>query len=214
MADITVNPVAGLIGAEIEGVDISRPLDPDAVRVIQQALDEWKVVFFRNQRLDHATQIEFGRQFGELTYAHPHDDTPPEESPEIYTVDARRFSRRYNLKEDEPKIRKYSYTSGWHTDVTPAINPPAGSILRADVIPAYGGDTTFTNLVAAYEGLSEPFRRFVETLRAEHRYGANWSGLPRQNRTAYTERIERNSLVSHHPVVRVHPRTGEKGLFV
>ena len=78
MVNITVNPVAGRIGAEIEGVDISRPLDADAVGAIQQALDEWKVVFFRNQRLDHAAQIEFGRQFGELTYAHPHDDTPPE----------------------------------------------------------------------------------------------------------------------------------------
>src|SRR5580704_5257067 len=107
MADITVNPVAGRIGAEIEGVDISRPLDADAVGVIQQALDEWKVVFFRNQRLDHAAQIEFGRQFGELTYAHPHDDAPPEEAPEIYTVDPRRFTQRYGI-EDEPKIRKYS----------------------------------------------------------------------------------------------------------
>ena len=67
MANITVNPVAGRIGAEIEGVDISRPLDDGAVRAIQQALDEWKVVFFRNQRLDHAAQIAFGQQFGDLT---------------------------------------------------------------------------------------------------------------------------------------------------
>jgi alpha-ketoglutarate-dependent taurine dioxygenase len=213
MANITVNPVAGRIGAEIEGVDISRPLDADAVGAIQQALDEWKVVFFRNQRLDHAAQIAFGRQFGELTYAHPHDDAPPEEAPEIYTVDPRRFEQRLG-GEATRNQRKYSYTSGWHTDVTPAINPPAGSILRAEVIPSYGGDTSFTNLVAAYEGLSEPFQRFADTLRAEHRYGANWSGLPRPGQSAYSERIAQNSLVSHHPVVRVHPRTGEKALFV
>jgi alpha-ketoglutarate-dependent sulfate ester dioxygenase len=212
MADIRVNPVAGQIGAQIDGVDISRPLDEDAISVIQQALDNWRVVFFRGQRLDHAAQISFGRQFGELTYAHPHEDAPPESYPEIYTVDARRFQQRYGI-DDEPKFRKYSYTSGWHTDVTPAINPPAGSILRADVVPSYGGDTSFTNLVAAYEGLSEPVKRFVDTLRAEHRYGANWSGLPRE-RSGYTERIEQHSLVSHHPVVRVHPRTGEKALFV
>src|ERR1700678_4799614 len=162
VANITVNPVAGRIGAEIEGVDISRPLATSAVQAIQQALDEWKVVFFRNQRLDHATQIEFGRQFGELTYAHPHDDTPPEEYPEIYTVDSRRFTQRLG-GEATRKQRKYSYTSGWHTDVTPAINPPAGSILRADVIPSYGGDTSFTNLVAAYEGLSDQLQRFVHT---------------------------------------------------
>jgi alpha-ketoglutarate-dependent sulfate ester dioxygenase len=212
MADIRVNPVAGRIGAEIDGVDISRPLDGEAVEAIKQALDTWRVVFFRGQQLDHAAQIAFGRQFGDLTYAHPHDDAPPESYPEIYTVDARRFQQQYGI-DDEPKIRKYSYTSGWHTDVTPAINPPAGSILRADIIPAYGGDTSFTNLVAAYEGLSEPVKKFVDTLRAEHRYGANWSGLPR-SRSGYSARIEKNALVSHHPVVRVHPRTGEKGLFV
>jgi alpha-ketoglutarate-dependent sulfate ester dioxygenase len=212
---ITVKPVAGRIGAEIEGVDISAPLSTEAIVAIQDALDTWRVVFFRGQHLDHAAQIAFGRNFGELTYAHPHDDAPPESYPEIYTVDSRRFADRYGVDlEEEKKVRKYSYTSGWHTDVTPAINPPAGSILRADVIPAYGGDTTFTSLVAAYEGLSEPFKRFVDTLRAEHRYGANWSGLPRPGRGEYAERIARNSLVSHHPVVRVHPRTGEKALFV
>jgi alpha-ketoglutarate-dependent sulfate ester dioxygenase len=213
MADITVNPVAGRIGAEIGGVDITQPLSAAEIETIQGALDEWRVVFFQGQSLDHASQIAFGRQFGELTYAHPHDDAPPESYPEIYTVDPRRFAQRYGI-DDEPKIRKYSYTSGWHTDVTPAVNPPAGSILRADVIPAYGGDTTFTNLVAAYEGLSEPVKRFVDTLRAEHRYGANWSGLPRPGRTGLADRYEQNALVSHHPVVRVHPRTGEKGLFV
>jgi taurine dioxygenase len=210
---VTVHPAAGWIGAEISGADISRPLDDKAKEVVQQALNTWKVVFFRDQHLDHAAQIAFGRQFGELTYAHPHDDAPPEEYPEIYTVDPRRFQQRYGA-DDEPKIRKYSYTSGWHTDVTPAINPPAGSILRADVIPVYGGDTSFTNLVAAYEGLSEPFKRFVDTLRAEHRYGANWSGLPRPRRSGATDRFEQNSLVSHHPVVRVHPKTGEKALFI
>jgi taurine dioxygenase len=213
MGNATVHPVAGRIGAEIHGVDIAEPLSEHAKETIQDALNTWKVVFFRDQHLDHATQIEFGRQFGDLTYAHPHDDAPPEEFPEIYTVDSRRFTQRYNLKDDEPVIRKYSYTSGWHTDVTPAINPPAGSILRADIIPPYGGDTSFTNLVAAYEGLSAPVRAFVDTLRAEHRYGANWSGLPRQ-KTGYSELIEKNALVSNHPVVRVHPFTGERALFV
>jgi alpha-ketoglutarate-dependent taurine dioxygenase len=210
---ITVQPVAGRIGAEITGVDIAGPLDPQAVDVIQQAVDTWKVVFFRGQHLDHAAQIAFGRQFGELTYAHPHDDAPPESYPEIYTVDSRRFQERFGISADQQLRRKYSYTSGWHSDVTPAINPPAGSILRADIIPSYGGDTTWTNLIAAYEGLSEPVRRFVDTLRAEHRYGANWSGLPRA-RSGYSARIEQNALVTHHPVVRVHPRTGERGLFV
>jgi taurine dioxygenase len=209
MADqATVHPVAGRIGAEIKGVDISLPLDPATVTLIREALDVWKVVFFRDQRLDHASQIAFGRQFGELTYAHPHDDAPPESHPEIYTVDTRRFEKRFGVPRQP---RTHTYRSGWHTDVTPAINPPAGSILRADVVPAVGGDTTWTNLVAAYEGLSEPIKKFVDTLRAEHRYGANWNGLPRE---VTTDRFAKNALVSNHPVVRVHPRTGERALFV
>jgi alpha-ketoglutarate-dependent sulfate ester dioxygenase len=211
---VAVKPLAGRIGAEIAGVDISRPLDPETVATIQGALDTWKVVFFRDQQLDHAAQIAFGRQFGDLTYAHPHDDFPPDGYPEIYTVDPRRFEQRFGLeKKDREAVRKYSYNAGWHTDVTPAHNPPAGSILRADVVPGYGGDTTFTNLVAAYEGLSAPVRAFVDTLWAEHRYGANYAGQRRPG-AGLRERIEKNSLVSNHPVVWVPPRTGERALFV
>jgi taurine dioxygenase len=209
----TVTPLAGHIGAEIGGIDIAQPLDADALATIQKALDDWKVVFFRNQTLDHGTQIAFGRQFGELTYAHPHDDAPPDGFPEIYTVDPKRFNEQYGVSPEEAKrIRKYSYTNGWHTDVTPAVNPPAGSILRADVVPPHGGDTTFTNLVAAYEGLAEPVQQFVSSLRAEHLYGANSQGLSRLR--AYSSRIQQNRLVAHHPVVRVHPRTGQRALFV
>ena len=213
-ATITVTPLSTHTGAEIRGVDISRPLDQSAVEMISAALDRWRVVFFREQHLDHAAQIAFGRQFGELTYAHPHDDTPPDGFPEIYTVDPRRFAQQYGLANDDAdRIRRQGNANGWHTDVTPAVNPPAGSILRADVVPAYGGDTTFTNLVAAYDGLAEPIKRFVDGLRAEHRYGANPSGY-RPRLGGFSSRIEHNRLVAHHPVVRVHPRTGERALFV
>ena len=172
-------------------------------------------MFFRDQQLDHAAQIAFGRQFGDLTYAHPHDDYPPEGYPEIYTVDPRRFEQRYGLqKKEREAVRKYSYTSGWHTDVTPAHNPPAGSILRADVVPGYGGDTTFTNLVAAYEGLSEPVRAGSSTPCGRSIATGRTYGDSAARRSGLSERIEKNSLVSNHPVVRVHPRTGERALFV
>ena len=210
---VTVLPISGHTGAEISGVDISQPLDEETVAVISGALDTWKVVFFRDQNLDHASQIAFGRQFGKLTYAHPHDDAPPDGHPEIYTVDDRRLGERFGIDVKSFRLNARTLTSGWHTDVTPAVNPPAGSILRADVVPSFGGDTTFTNLVAAYQGLSEPVRSFVDTLRAEHRYGANWAGYP-QRAGEYGGVIEKNSLVAHHPVVRVHPRTGERALFV
>jgi alpha-ketoglutarate-dependent sulfate ester dioxygenase len=212
-AGVAVEPVSGRIGAIISGLDISEPLDQATVEVVQQALDTWKVVFFRDQTLDHASQIAFARQFGKLTYAHPHDNAPPDGYPEIYTVDDRRISAQFGVDAKKGRVQSRSLTSGWHTDVTPAVNPPAGSILRADVVPSFGGDTTFTNLAAAYEGLSGPVQAFVDTLRAEHRYGANWLGLP-EIANEYGDRIQKNRLVAIHPVVRVHPRTGERLLFV
>ncbi|MCL2395686.1 MAG: TauD/TfdA family dioxygenase [Acidimicrobiaceae bacterium] len=222
-SNVTVHPLSGYTGAEISGVDISEPLDDESLETIKSALDTWKVVFFRNQHLDHASQVAFGEQFGPLTYAHPHDENPPEEHQEIYTVDRHRTDRRRGSNQNgssqngqerprQRNVTRSGLTGGWHTDVTPAINPPAGSILRADILPPIGGDTTWTNLVAAYNGLSEPIQRFIDTLRAEHFYGADWQGL----RDGYGEssRNPENRLVSHHPVVRVHPRTGEKILYV
>lgn len=208
-----IRPATQSIGAEIVGLDLAVPLERSTVAALEDALHRWKVLFFRGQRLDHASQIAFGRQFGALTYAHPHDDHPPEGHPEIYTVDPRRFERNLSTDEARTVRRLYSYTSGWHTDVTPAVNPPAASILRAEVVPEYGGDTTFTNLVTAYESLSAPVQRFVETLRAEHLYGASLdksTGV----KSGYFDKIDTNRLVAHHPVVRVHPITGERALFV
>ena len=209
---ITVRPVAGHIGADISDVDISRPLSDHAVAEIRAALHKYKVIFFRDQTLDHASQIAFGRQFGELTYAHPHDEAPPEEYPQIFTIDPRRYEKRYGQDFRKQIRRQYSYFNGWHTDVTAAVNPPAASILRAEVVPEIGGDTQWTNLVAAYEGLSEPVRSFVDGLRAEHRYGG--SSKPSDGNSDYAKRINDNLLVAIHPVVRVHPVTGERGLFV
>jgi alpha-ketoglutarate-dependent taurine dioxygenase len=208
---LTVRPVAGHIGADISGVDLSAPLDDATVARLTEALHRYKVIFFRGQELDHAGQIRFGRYFGELTYAHPHDEAPPQGHPEIYTVDPERYAQRYGNDPAATRRRRYSYVAGWHTDVTAAVNPPAGSILRAEVVPDAGGDTTWTNLVAAYEGLSAPVRAFVDTLRAEHRYGG--SQQPTGD-SPYARRVNDNLLVATHPVVRVHPVTGERALFV
>jgi alpha-ketoglutarate-dependent sulfate ester dioxygenase len=208
---LTVRPVAGHIGADVTGVDLAGPLAPESVAAITAALHRHKVIFFRGQALDHAAQIRFGRLFGELTYAHPHDDAPPEGHPEIFTVDPERYKQRYGGEYTARTRRKYSYVAGWHTDVTAAVNPPAASILRADVVPEIGGDTTWTNLAAAYEGLSAPVKAFVDGLRAEHRYGGNETP---KGEGAYARRVNDNLLVSVHPVVRVHPVTGERALFV
>jgi alkyl sulfatase len=211
MSTITIDRVAGHIGAEISGVDLSGPLDADTVAAIRAALLTHKVVFFRGQHLDHGQQIAFARQFGDLTHAHPHEDAPPQDFPEILTIDPRRYEVLYGLDRKQQTRRQYSYYSGWHTDVTAAVNPPAASILRAETVPAFGGDTAWSNLVAAYEGLSEPLRRLADGLRAEHRFLA---GTEADDSGRYQERITKNLLVAVHPVVRVHPETGERALFV
>ncbi|MBR8833457.1 MAG: TauD/TfdA family dioxygenase [Stigonema ocellatum SAG 48.90 = DSM 106950] len=201
---IEVKQVAGFIGAEISGVDLSGPLHDDAVKEIRQALLKWKVVFFRGQNIDHAAQVAFTARFGEVTYAHPHEDEPIEGFSQILPIDRSRYERRNGL-------RRSSYESRWHTDVTAVVNPPAASILRAVNVPSIGGDTQWTNLVAAYEGLSAPLRALADGLKAEHRFNARLL-LPSNSRIA--QRIAANPLVSIHPVVRVHPETGERALYV
>ena len=144
-----------------------------------------------------------------MTDAHPHEDAPPEDAPEIFTIDPRRYEKRYGRNYQEQFARRqYTYFAGWHTDVTAAVNPPAASILRAQTVPEFGGDTTWTNLVAAYEGLSEPLRRFADGLTAQHRFLAGYK--PAADDGPLAQRVNANLLVSNHPVVRVHPETGRK----
>jgi alpha-ketoglutarate-dependent sulfate ester dioxygenase len=210
---IGVRRLAGNIGAQITGVDIARSLTPEVVAEIRQALLAYKVIFFRDQHLDHVSQIAFARQFGEVTHAHPHEDAPPEDAPQILTIDPRRYEKRYGSSYAEQYTRRqYTYFAGWHTDVTAAVNPPAASILRAETVPEFGGDTTWSNLVAAYEGLSAPLRRLADGLVAQHRFLAGYK--PPADDSPLARRVSANLLVSNHPVVRVHPETGEKALFV
>jgi alpha-ketoglutarate-dependent sulfate ester dioxygenase len=210
---IGVRRLAGNIGAQITGVDIARPLAPEVAAEIRQALLAHKVIFFRDQHLDHASQIAFARQFGELTHAHPHEDAPPDDAPEVLTIDPRRYEKKYGARYTEQYAeRQYTYFAGWHTDVTAAVNPPAASILRAETVPEFGGDTTWSNLVAAYEGLSAPLQRLADGLVAQHRFLAGYK--PPSDDSPLARRVNANLLVSNHPVVRVHPETGEKALFV
>lgn len=201
---IQVKPVAGKIGAEIHGVDLQQSLSDGAIAEIRQALLKWKVVFFRNQNIGHSEQVAFTARFGDVTYAHPLEDEPSSDHPEILAIDRRRYERKDG--------RRYTYESRWHTDVTAVVNPPAGSILRAVNVPDIGGDTTWTNLVAAYEGLSAPLRTLADGLKAEHRFNARQRFKETDN--PFIRRAAANPQVSIHPVVRVHPETGERALFV
>jgi alkyl sulfatase len=139
------------------------------------------------------------RQFGEPTIGHAvfgHVDGHPE----IYSVAKHRTA---NEKYEAMMVTPWF---GWHTDVTAAVNPPCASILRGVTIPPYGGDTFWTNLVAAYAGLSEPMRAFVDGLRTIHAFEPRGGG-------EYNERVKRRALKSEHPLVTVHAETGERVLF-
>jgi alpha-ketoglutarate-dependent sulfate ester dioxygenase len=202
--EIVITPLSAHIGAEIKGVDLTRPLMQHHVAAIRKALLEWRVVFFREQFLTHEQHVAFSAQFGELTLGHPVFGHV-EGHREIYSISKFRKATRF---EGQSLVRPWT---GWHTDVTAAVNPPFASILRGVAIPPYGGDTQWTNLVAAYDKLSAPLRSFVDGLRAVHRFtapaGASGTG-------EFERAVKDRTLVSEHPLVRVHPETAEKALYV
>ena len=200
---VEVVPLTLHIGAEIRGVDLSKPLPPEQVKEVRDAFLKWKVVFFRGQNLDHAQHVAMARQFGEPTIGHAVFGHV-EGYPEVYSVAKNRTA---NENREAMMVTPWS---GWHTDVTAAVNPPFASILRGVTIPPYGGDTFWTNLVAAYQGLSPTMRGFVDTLRAVHANVARANPKPGQQ---YNERIKRRPLASEHPLVTVHAETGERVLF-
>ena len=198
-------PVAGHIGAEVSGVDLRRPLDDDQSAAVIDALHRHKVLFFRDQQIGHAEQIAFARTFGPVTASHPYDDDAPTEFPEILAIDNRDYERKFGVK-------AAGYTNEWHTDVTALVNPPAVSILRSAIAPARGGDTSWANLAAAYDGLPESIKELVDGLRAEHRFGGRHPIFKAES--SYGKKVSKAPLISEHPVVRVHPVTGERILFV
>jgi alpha-ketoglutarate-dependent taurine dioxygenase len=201
---VDVRPMSGCMGAEIFGVDISQPLDQETIGSIRAVLLKWKVVFFRDQSLDDAQHLAFGRQFGEVL-ADPVGLAPDPKFPEIFVLD--------NHGKTEGTLDLPGTTEArWHFDAGFVVTPPMGSILRAVIVPEYGGDTQFTNLVAAYESLSEPVRTLLDGL---HAVNVNAVHLARGEALSEVKKVflSKEQRVVH-PVVRVHPETGEKGLFV
>ena len=202
---IEITPLTLHIGAEIGGADLARPLPTEIVCEIRDALLRWKVIFFRNQQLDHDQHLVFARQLGEPTVGHVAFGHI-EGYPEIYSVDTQRTANSVGTGE-----RVGRAWTGWHADVTTAINPPAISTLRAVSVPPYGGDTRWTNMVAAYNGLSEQLRGFVNSLRGIHRFTP-----PEADAPAVDPNLIRQitGQISEHPLVRVHPETGQRALYV
>jgi len=192
---IEVRKLTPIIGAEIFGADLSKTLGNQQYEEIHLALMENLVIFFRDQTISVDQQKDFGRRFGKL-HTHPAAPKGLEQHPEILVIRADEKSKRVAGEE-------------WHSDVSCDPEPPMGSILYLTTVPPDGGgDTMFANMYRAYETLSEPLRKMLEGLTAVHdgehvyrgRYGMKDEGrvFPR----------------SEHPVIRTHPVTGKKLLFV
>ena len=203
---LEVEPLTSTIGAVVHGVDLTRPLDRDHAAALRRSLLTWKVLFVRGQHLDPTSQVRVGRHFGELTPAHPLQGGIDAEHPEVLVLDSADYALGIGDRDGAT-----SYNNRWHTDVTFSAAPPAVSILAAQVLPPFGGDTLWADLVAAYASLSPGVRDLLDTLTAVHDARRTFDRF--QNDDANRRRVDALAPVRH-PVVRVHPDTGRPGLFV
>jgi taurine dioxygenase len=203
---IEVRPIAGSLGAEVIGVDLARPLGNATAAEIRRAFVEHLVLFFRAQHLTPEQQLSFSRLFGRLVRV-PYIRHMPD-YPDIIAV----------LKEaNERKISTFG--NAWHSDFSFLEEPPLGSILYARETPEPGGDTLFANMYQAYDALSDGMKRMLGGLRAMHSgrpYGRG--GVAAALQTSRSIGIERDNPEAErevaHPVIRLHPESGRKALFV
>ncbi len=203
-AGLTVTPVSTVLGAEISGLDLREPLTPEVVAAIRAALLRHKVVFFRDQDISHADHVRFGRYFGDLE-GHPVTSHVPG-FPEILHIEA---ADGMKLREEiVPLVR---VANKWHTDVTFRAAPSMGGVLRMRDMPPLGGDTLFADTAAIYRDLPQALKDKLADLTAEHDIIQSYG-----YRVDQTKRDELRAVypLMVHPVIRTHPETGEKHLFV
>jgi alpha-ketoglutarate-dependent sulfate ester dioxygenase len=199
---VTVTKLGSRIGARIDGVQLGGDLDPATVGEIRQALLTHKVIFFRDQHhLDDQQQLAFAGLLG-TPIGHPAAAVFAAKNGPIIT----------------PINSDYGKATRWHTDVTFAANYPAASILRAITLPSYGGSTLWASTAAAYEHLPEPLKCLVENLWALHTnrydYVTTESAMSMTDaQRAFRQAFEKPDYRTEHPVVRVHPETGERTLL-
>lgn len=196
MTNLHVEPIAGALGALVQGVDLAT-IDDAAFAKLHAAWLEHQVLFFREQRLSPEQHKSFGRRFGALQ-VHPFlHSRGGDGHPEIVVLES---------DEKRPYV-----AAGWHTDVTFSETPPLASILRAVEVPRFGGDTMWSSCTAAYDALSDTMKRMLEGLVAVHDTSKTFSrGAYPAEKHPDADEMPR----AKHPVVRTHPETGRKALFV
>lgn len=195
---VTITPVTPALGAEVAGLTLGPATTEAEVATIRGALLEHKVLFFRGQSLDPAALTALATRFGEPTPAHPVEPAV-EGHPEVLALDSEEGAR----------------ADVWHSDLTFQECPPLGAMLHAEVVPDVGGDTIWVDMTAAYDALSPALRGFVDSLTATHSPFKAGDYFAARDITSGEKATAAASLqpVSH-PVVRVHPETGRRGLFV
>ena len=192
---IAPGPLSPTVGAEINGVSLSEPMDEATFDEVHRALLEYKVIFFRDQDITPEQHVAFARRFGALE---THPFVPHREGhPEVMV-----------LKKNE---QIGGYENVWHSDVTWRLEPSLGSVLLAREVPSVGGDTLFCDMYAAYEGLSERVRTSLDGLRAVHDFTRTFGHMMSAEELA---KKQQEFPPAEHPVVRTHPETGRKGLYV
>jgi taurine dioxygenase len=207
MINYDVTPIAGACGAEIHGMDLSSDLDDEAIDAIRKALLDHLVVFFRDQTLTPDQQIAFGRRFGDLDI--DRFVVPMEGHPEMMVL----------IKEADETV---NFARIWHSDVTFQEQPAMGSILYAVEVPPYGGDTMWANEYLAYDALSEGMKELLGGLRAVHSARGGYGKAVLNKRYDQTKRSmkiyrDRDHIAEQevvHPVIRTHPETGRKAIYV
>ncbi|OQV18366.1 Alpha-ketoglutarate-dependent taurine dioxygenase [Hypsibius exemplaris] len=194
---IVIKQLAPAIGAIIEGVDLAKPMDQETQDQITEALLTYKVIFFQKQDMTPQQHRDFAKRFGEL---HIHPFYPNvDDAPEIIILD----THAKNIPDND----------NWHTDVTCIKTPPMGSILMARMLPPCGGDTSWSCNITAYNALSAPLQKLLDGLTAFHDFRKSFPVERYGNEEKWAEAVK-NTPPTVHPVVRVHPVTGKKGLFV
>ena len=199
MAAITVTPIAGALGAEIGGIDLSQPLQAADIAAMRRALLDHLVIFFRDQQLTSDHYMAFAEAFGE-----------PAAYPLIKGIDGYPFITEIVKREQD----KANFGGIWHADTTYLETPPMGSMLYALEVPPWGGDTMFANQYLAYESLSGPLRQFLDGLTGVSTSVKADVSKTREDMISNAGEAQNHNFVAEHPAVRTHPETGRKCLYV
>src|ERR1043166_7260563 len=198
-APFQIHRLGTTLGAEIRGLDLKAPMADDVFHAFEAALIEHKVVVLRDQNLTTEQHVAISRPFGALEV---HPMRPQGQFPEILVLD--------NHK-DNPVLS----TDVWHSDTTFRKNPTKYTILRCEIMPKVGGDTLWADMEAAYEGLSDTFRKLIAGLRAVHDFKNFRTTFPKTDEGyARLRKMEEMFPNPSHPVVRTHPVTGRKSIYV